>query len=36
MHGVINRRYVEKEANYEKEIGKMEKLYKELVEAYKR
>jgi len=33
--GVINRRYVEKEGSYEKEMKKMEKLYKELVEAYK-
>ena len=33
--GVINRRYVEKEGNYEKEMRKMEKLYRELIEAYK-
>lgn len=33
--GVINRRYVEKEGSYEKEMRKMEKLYKELMEAYK-
>jgi len=33
--GVINRRYVEKEGSYEKEMRKMEKLYKELVEAYR-
>jgi len=33
--GVINRRYVEKEGSYEKEMKKMEKLYKELVEAYR-
>jgi len=33
--GVISRRYVEKEGNYEKEMRKMEKLYEELVEAYK-
>jgi len=33
--GVINRRYVEKEGNYEKEMRKMGKLYKGLVEAYK-
>jgi glycosyltransferase involved in cell wall biosynthesis len=33
--GVINRKYVEKEGNYEKEMRKMEKLYKELVEAYR-
>jgi glycosyltransferase involved in cell wall biosynthesis len=33
--GVINRKYVEKEGNYEKEMTKMEKLYKELVEAYR-
>jgi len=33
--GVISRRYVEKEGSYEKEMRKMEKLYKELVEAYR-
>ena len=33
--GVINRRYVEKEGNYEKEMTKMEKSYEELVEAYR-
>jgi len=33
--GVISRRYVEKEGSYEKEMRKMEKLYEELVEAYK-
>jgi glycosyltransferase involved in cell wall biosynthesis len=33
--GAINRRYVEKEGSYEKEMRKMEKLYKELMEAYK-
>jgi glycosyltransferase involved in cell wall biosynthesis len=33
--GVINRKYVEKEGSYEKEMRKMEKLYKELVEAYR-
>jgi len=33
--GAINRNYVEKEGSYEKEMGKMEKLYKGLVEAYK-
>jgi glycosyltransferase involved in cell wall biosynthesis len=33
--GVISRRYVEKEGSYEKEMRKMEKLYKELMEAYK-
>jgi len=33
--GVVNRGYVEKEGNYEKEMKKMEKLYNELVEAYK-
>jgi glycosyltransferase involved in cell wall biosynthesis len=33
--GAISRRYVEKEGNYEKEMRKMEKLYKELVEAYR-
>jgi len=33
--GVVNRSIVEKEADYEKEMGKMEKLYKELVEAYR-
>jgi glycosyltransferase involved in cell wall biosynthesis len=32
--GIINRQYVEKEGSYEKEMGKMEKLYKGLVEAY--
>lgn len=34
MFGVINRRYVEKEGSYEKEMRKMKKLYKELTEAY--
>ena len=33
--GSANKRYTEEEGNYEKEMGKMEKLYKELVEAYK-
>jgi glycosyltransferase involved in cell wall biosynthesis len=33
--GVISRKYVEKEGSYEKEMRKMEKLYKELVEAYR-
>jgi len=33
--GVVNRRIVEKEADYEKEMSKMEKLYKNLIEAYK-
>ena len=33
--GVINRRYVEKEGSHEKEMRKMEKLYKGLVETYK-
>jgi len=33
--GAINRNYVEKEGSYEKEMRKMEKLYEELVEAYK-
>jgi hypothetical protein len=33
--GSVNTRYVEEEGNYEKEMGKMEKYYKELVEAYK-
>jgi glycosyltransferase involved in cell wall biosynthesis len=33
--GAISRRYVEKEGSYEKEMKKMEKLYKELVEAYR-
>jgi len=29
--GIANRRYVEEEGNYEKEMRKMEKLYKELI-----
>lgn len=33
--GSANKRYAEEEGNYEKEMGKMEKLYKELVEAYR-
>ena len=33
--GVVNRRIVEKEADYEKEMSKMEKLYKNLIEAYR-
>jgi len=33
--GSVNRNYVEKKGSYEEEMGKMEKLYKELVEAYK-
>ncbi len=33
--GVVNRRIVEKEADYEKEMSKMKKLYKNLIEAYK-
>jgi len=33
--GVVNRRITEKEGDYEKEMSKMEKLYEELVEAYK-
>lgn len=33
--GVANRKIAEKEADYEKEMCKMEKLYKELIEAYK-
>lgn len=33
--GVVNRRIVEKEADYEKEMSKMEKLYKDLIEAYR-
>lgn len=33
--GSVNKRYTEEEGNYEKEMGKMEKLYKELVEAYR-
>jgi glycosyltransferase involved in cell wall biosynthesis len=33
--GAISRRYVEKEGSYEKEMRKMEKLYKELMEAYR-
>jgi len=33
--GAISRRYVEKEGSYEDEMRKMEKLYKELVEAYR-
>jgi glycosyltransferase involved in cell wall biosynthesis len=32
--GVANRKIVEKEADYEKEMSKMEKSYKELIEAY--
>jgi len=31
--GIIGRRIVEKEAGYDKEMGKMEKLYKDLIEA---
>jgi glycosyltransferase involved in cell wall biosynthesis len=33
--GIINRSYVEKEGNYEKEMVRMEKLYEKLVEAYR-
>ena len=33
--GVINRKYVEREGNYEKEMRKMEKLYEELIEVYR-
>ena len=33
--GVVNRKIVEKKADYKKEMSKMEKLYKELIEAYK-
>jgi glycosyltransferase involved in cell wall biosynthesis len=33
--GIVNRSIAEKEANYEREMSKMEKLYKELVEAYR-
>jgi len=32
--GVVNRSIAEKEADYETEMRKMEKLYKELIEAY--
>jgi len=32
--GVVNRSIAEKEADYETEMSKMEKLYKELIEAY--
>jgi len=33
--GIVNRKIVEKEGDYEKEMSKMEKLYKDLVEAHK-
>jgi glycosyltransferase involved in cell wall biosynthesis len=33
--GVVNRSIAEKEGDYQKEMSKMEKLYKDLVEAYK-